>query len=104
MGIQFARFDTGRRFAPIHSSPLDAILYSCPPSRRYSSWIDVVNPAFHFHRRFDGNLRINLRGYAQIRPNAFGAGGRAAPQAARRLGDVNGLCAVTAPSLPLRSS
>ena len=107
MDIQFARFGTGR-FTLILAHFTQARSRACVPSHChwYSSWIDVQNPASHCRRRrFDGNPRINLCDYAQIRPNAFvvvvvvgGGGGGDATGAAAAVGDANGLGAVLAPS------
>ena len=87
MGVQFASSVRAGAdsppYVPAQVPCLPHAIYALPLV--YSYWIDGVNPAFQCrrHRRVDGNLRINLCGYAQIRPNAFGDGG---------LGDVNGLC------------
>ena len=76
-----------------------AVIYVWPPPLVYI--LDrCLNPASHCRRRFDGNPRINLCDYAQIRPSAFGGAWRLRHgRRVRLLGDVNGFGAVLAPSL-----
>lgn len=77
-----------------------AVIYVWPPPLVYI--LDrCLNPASHCRRRrFDGNPRINLCDYAQIRPSAFGGAWRLRHgRRVRLLGDVNGLGAVLALSL-----